>query len=223
MNTIKWGGHGWNTAHKLVDSLPDKLSQEEQDWVELFFITMSFVLPCKYCRQSFAIFLKQNPISPHLSTREQMRKWLYIMHNLVNNKLRKQKKGTGEYFSPDPSYSVAMKRIGAISQGQFNQSLWLFLHAISMNYQKNPTVGKEIPYLVFFTALGHLLNSPRYSKAMVNMPTYLASPNTFFRDLYGVRKMVDPGAPEFKEVHTVVGSWKAKCKVFKGWSGGTCR
>jgi hypothetical protein len=44
-------------------------------------------LPCIYCRRSYAVFLKELPIENHLRSRQSMMKWLYLIHDKVNQKL----------------------------------------------------------------------------------------------------------------------------------------
>lgn len=227
MNTTKWGPHGWTASHVLVRDLPEQLSTEQQEWVQLFFTTMSFVLPCKYCRESFTKFLRQNPINPHLGTKGALVKWLYQMHNLVNDKLRKQKEGTGDYFPPNPSYSAAVKQIDNIGPGRFTRGLWLFLHAISMNYHHNPTPNKHLMYRVFFASLAHLSMphewNKRYNVAISDLETALQNPPKLFDYVYKVRQQVDSTTPNRNQLQKEVSSWRAKCKVFRGWLGGTCR
>ena len=44
-------------------------------------------MPCKYCRDSYMDFIKENPIDNNLNSRNDLTKWLYNIHNKVNNKL----------------------------------------------------------------------------------------------------------------------------------------
>ena len=50
------------------------------------------ILPCVYCRNSFKDFLKKIPIEPYLIGRIELMYWLYLMKDLVNNKLINQEK-----------------------------------------------------------------------------------------------------------------------------------
>jgi len=52
-----------------------------------FFYYLGRVLPCKYCRNSYEEFFAKNSPMRHLGSREELSKWLYDVHNLVNDKL----------------------------------------------------------------------------------------------------------------------------------------
>ena len=50
------------------------------------------ILPCVYCRNSFKDFIKKIPIEPYLIGRIELMYWLYLMKDLVNNKLINQER-----------------------------------------------------------------------------------------------------------------------------------
>ena len=47
-------------------------------------------IPCKECRTSYRVFIKKLPIDPHLEGKDSLSKWLYDIHNMVNEKLRRK-------------------------------------------------------------------------------------------------------------------------------------
>lgn len=55
-----------------------------------YFESLQHILPCKYCRESYAIFIKELPIDGYLSSRRRVMYWLYLIKNRVNAKLLKQ-------------------------------------------------------------------------------------------------------------------------------------
>jgi len=57
---------------------------------KIFYEHMANMLPCKYCRESYRRFLKKLPIDLFLDCRESLTVWIYLLHNLVNDKLRSQ-------------------------------------------------------------------------------------------------------------------------------------
>jgi hypothetical protein len=65
-----------------------------------FYESLGKVLPCKYCRDSFPIFMNELPIEEYGKSQKDMAYWAYLMHNKVNNKLRKQ----GFLKTPDPPF-----------------------------------------------------------------------------------------------------------------------
>lgn len=236
MNTTKWGPYAWVALHSIVDKLPATIDEDQQEGLHIFFDSMKAVLPCKYCRESFTGFLKQHPLVyrkvdgkmvNNLATRSAMKQWLYEMHNLVNDKLRKQKVGTGEYFPPNPTPSQVDARIASISPSTFNTGLWMFLHAVSMNYEKNSDPDKKYAYQAFFYSIATLPFPPlwkqKYTALIGDLSIRMNRPDGLFDFIYDVRSGLDRSTPSYGYIEKTVGSWKAKCKVFKGWSGGTCR
>lgn len=81
MNTKIWGPHGWSMMHGL--------SWLQCDSTDIFnFIkSLAHILPCKYCRVSFATFLGEDSPSASFTDRE-WNCWVVRMHNKVNAKLK---------------------------------------------------------------------------------------------------------------------------------------
>ena len=96
MNTKQWGPSAWKFLHVVTFNYPEKIDLSDEDHVERMkytkqlFENLPYTLPCKYCRESFKKFLKRLPIDKHLKTRTALTMWLYKIHNMVNEKLRKQ-------------------------------------------------------------------------------------------------------------------------------------
>ena len=91
--TRLWGPSGWLFLHCVTFGYPFKIDPtnpehlEKQNDYYRFFYYLGKVLPCKYCRNSYMEFFENdNPISK-LGTRRELAKWLYDVHNLVNDKL----------------------------------------------------------------------------------------------------------------------------------------
>jgi len=98
MQTTKWGPHLWVALHTIVHNYNPKI--HDPKIYKRYFELTAEVLPCKYCRESFKQYMKELPIDPYLGSQEDLTYWLYLMHNKVNNKLRKQ----GLLQSKDPSF-----------------------------------------------------------------------------------------------------------------------
>lgn len=87
MNTKEWGPSMWYALHTITFNYPITPTEEQKGHYELFFKSIGNVLPCSYCRTSYKTFYEMIPIKSYLSSREQLAFWLYLIHNLVNNKL----------------------------------------------------------------------------------------------------------------------------------------
>ena len=88
-----WGPSGWLFLHCITFGYPYKIDPNNKEHLEKqndyykFFYYLGKVLPCKYCRISYMDFFTENSIMHALETRKDLTKWLYDIHNLVNNKL----------------------------------------------------------------------------------------------------------------------------------------
>lgn len=92
MNTWIWGPPKWKFLHTLSFS-PD--AHAHAGVVCDFLNTLSNVLPCKYCRESYAKCVKQLERTTGLSLHEtiatrQLSRWMYNLHDKINEKLDKQ-------------------------------------------------------------------------------------------------------------------------------------
>ena len=93
MITKIWGPPAWVFLHTVVMGYPAKLDETLSDHVTrknsmtMFFNHISNILPCKYCRESYNHFITEMPIDKHLSSRIELAKWLYDIHNKINAKL----------------------------------------------------------------------------------------------------------------------------------------
>jgi len=77
MDTRFWGPSGWQLFHLVAFKSPPAVAREVME-------DMKDVLPCKFCRASTTEFVAKHPPTKPYD------KWLYEIHNMVNNKLRKQ-------------------------------------------------------------------------------------------------------------------------------------
>lgn len=96
MDTRFWGPSGWRLLHLISFAYNP---QKDKPAFHRFFEILPFVLPCKYCRSNLTEHYEDNPID--LRSQESLSRWLYKIHNLVNEKLRSQ----GQHIPPEPSYN----------------------------------------------------------------------------------------------------------------------
>ena len=88
-----WGPSGWLFLHSITFGDPYKIDPTNPEHIAKqndyyrFFYYLGKVMPCKYCRDSYMdFFTKQSPMSK-LGSRKEFTKWLYDIHNMVNDKL----------------------------------------------------------------------------------------------------------------------------------------
>lgn len=91
MNVNEWGPGGWTFLHTITFNYPLNPTNDDKERYKKFFDSIKTILPCKYCRQSFEIYMKYMPINEFLDSREGVTYWLYRIHDLVNEKVFKEK------------------------------------------------------------------------------------------------------------------------------------
>jgi len=90
MQTAEWGPPGWHFLHSVTFGYPENPNETEKQNYKNFFDNVQYVLPCKFCKTSYVLIYKYIDISPYLESRNGLTFWLFIIHNLVNRKLKKK-------------------------------------------------------------------------------------------------------------------------------------
>ncbi len=135
MDTRFWGPSGWKLLHTITFEYTP--SSYNDIVYTNFFETLPYILPCKFCRASLTDYYKEYPFKTHdvLTKDINLKKWLYNIHNCVNDKLRKQ----GLNPSPDPKYADVKKLYEELIKCDWKQQLstyWDFLFAVAYNHPK---------------------------------------------------------------------------------------
>ena len=130
MDTRYWGPSGWDLLHLIAASKQDQY---------VFWETLPYILPCKFCRASLTEYYEKLPI-PKEGSRE---RWLWNIHNCVNEKLRNQ----GKTVAPDPPF----EKVRNMYQERLKQGCtktqfpgWKFLFSIADNHPRT-TPSKPMP------------------------------------------------------------------------------
>jgi hypothetical protein len=137
MDTRFWGPSGWKLLHLITFnynySLKDSISYAQ------FFETLPYILPCKFCRASLTDYYRQYPFqkkgSKGFDESLDMKKWMYDIHNCVNDKLREQ----GLNPNSDPKFSDVKEFYEKWMKCNWQEHLtifWDFLFAVAYNHPK---------------------------------------------------------------------------------------
>lgn len=138
MDTRFWGPSGWRLLHLIVST---PLKYRKTTDIKQFFKLLPFVLPCKFCRNSLSLYYENRPLPNEFPDFE---KWLYLIHNDVNDKLRSQKLTT----EPNPSFEEVHKRYSewAKTPCASTQILgWDFLFSIANTTPNKHTHSSPMP------------------------------------------------------------------------------
>lgn len=90
MITKIWGPSLWKSLHTITFGFPINPSYQDKINYKNFFESLGDVLPCKYCRFSYKKFIDEHDTKltfDVFNSRYTLSKWLYDIHNKVNNKL----------------------------------------------------------------------------------------------------------------------------------------
>jgi len=147
MDTRFWGPSGWKLLHLITFHY--KYSPKNAVTYSQFFETIPYILPCKFCRSSLTDYYKKYSYKTYVNINPNLdlKKWMYNIHNCVNDKLRSQ----GLNPSANPKYADVKKMYETFTdwQEQLNV-MWDFLFAVAYNHPKEshsepmPDCPKEI-------------------------------------------------------------------------------
>jgi hypothetical protein len=91
MLTTVWGPAQWHFLHTISFNYPVEPSSEDKKNYRNYVLSLTNILPCKYCRMNLKTNLKQMPLKmAHMKNRETFSKYIYDLHELVNKMLHKK-------------------------------------------------------------------------------------------------------------------------------------
>lgn len=110
--TVEWGPLFWQLLHALAERAGlqrDAFVQEDElrDWLR-FLTAVGDVIPCPNCREHYAEWIQAHPLTqlktlPYTSLREWIRRWLFDLHNSINER---NGKPLFSYDALTPTYGV---------------------------------------------------------------------------------------------------------------------
>lgn len=215
-DTRFWGPSAWQLFH-----LTAVRSESPQEVLAL----MKDILPCKFCRQSTAQYVRETP----LGTREPGR-WLYDLHNKVNAKLREQATTDPAVVGPgeDPSFEEVQSRYKTMKPVQVPGRDFLF--SIAANYPDHPEEADRTLQRSFLQALTTaypfpLLRSVVARFVAANEPA-LQSRQSYMKWMYGLLTelsgAIGLSLPTYRGYAHRVAYYRSGCSK-KTYHGKTCR
>jgi hypothetical protein len=209
IDTRYWGPSGWQLFHWIAFRV-----QNPQEVL----LMMKDVLPCKFCRQSTTEFVKEMPLEGEAG------KWLYDLHNMVNNKLRTQCRDDPAVVNPgpDPSFEDVKHKYETMKiNGVLGRD---FLFSISANYPEEPTEDDMATQRMFLKKLAEVY--PSKAILELHFPVKLESRKTYMKWMYGFLKHVASKTrteiPSYRGYVQRVMYYTSGCEK-KTYKGKTCR
>jgi hypothetical protein len=212
MDTRFFGPSAWQLFHLIAfkSEHPDDVLNDMKD-----------VLPCKFCRASTTEFVKKHPL------RGDPGKWLYDIHNMVNNKLRTQCAEDPTVVNPgeDPAFEEVKARYSKMKPTEVPGRDFLF--SIAANY---PAVPEPHDMSVQRQFLYHLSKAYPFAslrKVFQKQPEpVLESRSTYMHWMYNLLKdlseEIGASIRTYRGFAHHVAYYKSGCAK-KTYHGKTCR
>lgn len=233
MDTRFWGPSGWKLLHLITYGYPENPTYQDKQTYGLFFNSLKYILPCKYCRKSLVKFYKQLPVEEHIKSKDTLTNWFYLIHNKVNNKLRRQ----GLLKTANPKKSEIDVFYEKLILNPCQIPGWDFLYCMIFNFPKD---RDSVPYdrlngyITFFSYIGKVIPCKPYAqefeKIILKDPITknFESNKMLVNWLYRINCKIDAkmGNKEksYKRICSVYNSHKAKACSKKNHKGkSTCR
>ena len=149
MDPSIWGSKLWGIIFDtcwLLEKSGHLLSQKAIEATQIFFQSMRYLLPCKYCRDSYNIYLSQLNQCPPFG--KGALKWGYDLKNLVNKKLDKK---------DIPKFECVQKRMKTWSCASSESDVWDILCMYATNYDCRKGAEKKYAFFEFLRTFPNLL------------------------------------------------------------------
>jgi hypothetical protein len=106
MDPNVWGKHMWASIHFIALAYPDAPTEENKNTYYSFFTNLYKVLPCHKCREHLKETLtNEYPLHANfLKNKDELFKWTFNLHNIVNKRLNKK------IITFDEAFSTLMKK-----------------------------------------------------------------------------------------------------------------
>lgn len=164
MDTRFWGKPGHKLLHSIAYCYSFNTSKETIEEnnldkkINIMFNSLKYILPCIYCRRSYSKYIKDIPIKKFNNEKNNYNifKWLYLIHNKINDKLKKQ----GYFNENNPSYSSIEDKYERYVKNINCMVGWDFLYSIVFDYPQYSFEMKNTKYnayITFFTILKEFL------------------------------------------------------------------
>ena len=160
VSTAIWGPPLWRILHTIAFVHPDTLRAEAAT-VVLFLNNLAHVLPCKWCRTSYAQILRRLPSLETTLADGRLARWMYDLHTQVNTKLG----------AVTPKYDAVVKRFIVRPLQWSPADVWDTISLFGLNF----TPPKRKVYRTFWDTFPTMLRLCGDVGADERIPDLLAS------------------------------------------------
>ena len=143
MNTKLWGCALWRLMTDVGYRADRVQDTRVLPYVSTWYQSLAFLLPCKYCRQSYRQFVRSVDVRTYTQQRRLV-EWVWKVKELVNDKLHVPESGR-------LSHDVFERRVNSMTHSAHPDDLFDFLAILGLNY--NPQDALKRKYMTVFHAV----------------------------------------------------------------------
>lgn len=93
-----WGPHYWHFLHTIALTYPNNPNAITKKKYYEFINSLPLFLPIEKMGSDFSKLLNLYPVQPYLDNRESFVKWVWFIHNKINEKLEKPKISLNDFY-----------------------------------------------------------------------------------------------------------------------------
>jgi hypothetical protein len=93
-----WGPHYWHFLHTIALTYPNNPNAITKKKYYEFINSLPLFLPIESMSSDFSKLLNLYPVQPYLDNRESFVKWVWFIHNKINEKLEKPKISLNDFY-----------------------------------------------------------------------------------------------------------------------------
>jgi hypothetical protein len=216
IDTRYWGPSAWQLFHLIAFRSPNP---------QQVLLEMKEMLPCKFCRASTKDFVAQHPLKGDPG------RWLYEIHNMVNDKLRTQCADDPAVINPggDPSFEEVKTKYMNLTPNSVPGRDFLF--SIASNYPEDPAPEDMARHREFIENLAEVypfetLRRTFKSYLVSHRPVGLDNRKQYLKWMYGLLSAVSRTSkcklPSYRGYIARVNYYTSGCDK-PSYKGKTCR
>ena len=88
---ITWGYPTWVLFHSIAEKVNNDFFLKNKDKILNYIISICNLLPCPICQDHATKYLKQTRFKYVIRTKEQLKRYLFDFHNVVNIRTKRKK------------------------------------------------------------------------------------------------------------------------------------
>lgn len=93
-----WGPHYWHFLHTIAITYPNNPNAITKKKYYEFINSLPLFLPVASISSDFTKLLNLYPVQPYLDNRESFVRWVWFIHNKINEKLEKPKISLNDFY-----------------------------------------------------------------------------------------------------------------------------